>query len=600
MNTTSQSDVGGAGSPPGERILRGIAVSPGVAVGPIEILSVPEVPAQPRELAPEEVPAEISRFREAVRRTIGEISESRDAMVGELGREGAAIFDAQLLILQDPLAIEATEKAIQSQHRNAEYLFGQNILRVLESFEAMQGVLFKERAADIRDVKRRVLRALTGAEHVAATPARGAIVVSRELAPGDALALSSAMVEGFAAERGGTTAHSAIMARARRIPAVFGIPDLMRIATAGRRCILDGWQGLLVLDPTAEEEQRYERVRQHYEALHERLGLLRQLPSVTQDGREVHLWANIELPMETAAVVESGADGIGLFRTEFFLMERGRLANEEEQRVVYERAVDALAPRPVVFRTMDLGGDKFASYIGADREKNPFLGMRGIRFLLAHEDVLRTQLRAILRASVRGPVRILFPMVTTPEEWTLVRAHVDHVMGELAAEGTAFDPRVPLGIMIETPAAVFMADVLARTCEFFSVGSNDLTQYALAVDRTNAKLGSLFNPLHPSVLRAIHSTVESAHREGCWVSLCGELAGDTLATVLLVGLGLDDLSMSPARLPEVKQLIRTITFPEAEEIAARALRLSTAREVEGLLHEFLRQRFPELVEIRNL
>jgi len=599
MSVTPHSDrTPSEGAP--ERIFRGIAVSPGVAVGRLETLTFAEAPVAARSLTAEEVPREITRFHEAVERTIEEITRARDAMVGELGREGAEIFDAQLVILQDPLAIEATERAIETERQNAEFLFRRNILRVLESFEAMQGMLFKERAADIRDVKRRVLHALSGDGEPVVGPAGGAVVAVRELTPSDTMSLAAQGVAGLVTERGGSTAHAAIMARAQRIPAVFGVAGFMSAAKRGTRCILDGWRGLVVLEPTEEEEARYERIREHYRALNERLGLLRQLPSVTQDGREVHLWANIEMPLELAAVVENGADGVGLFRTEFFLMERGRLANEEEQLAVYRRAVESLAPRPVVFRTMDLGGDKFASYIGADREKNPFLGMRGIRFLLSHEEVLRTQLRAILRSSAGGPVRLLFPMVTTPEEWSLVRGHVDHVMNELRREGHPFDPSVALGIMIETPAAVLMSDVLARACDFFSIGSNDLTQYALAVDRTNAKLGSLFNPLHPSVLRAIHATVEAAHREGCWVSLCGELAGDTLATVLLVGLGLDDLSMSPSRLPEVKQLIRTISFPEAQEIATRALRMSTAREVEELLREFLELRFPELFEIRKL
>jgi phosphotransferase system enzyme I (PtsI) len=380
---------------------------------------------------------------------------------------------------------------------------------------------------------------------------------------------------------------------------VVGISQLLELVEPGTPVVLDGWAGRLILRPTEEETARYARVQEHYQELMQRLELLRELPSVTLDGREVHLHANIEMPMELEEVRRNGASGVGLFRTEFFLMERPRLPGEDEQYEAYRQAVENLAPKPIVFRTMDLGGDKFPSYIGADREKNPFLGLRGIRFLLGHEDVLRAQLRAILRASAHGPARVLFPMVATPEELRAARQHLDQAMAELTAQGIPFDRHLPVGVMIETPAAVFMADFLAKESDFFSIGSNDLTQYTLAVDRTNAKLGYLFNSLHPSVLRAVRATVHAAHREGCWVSLCGEMAGDTLATALLVGLGIDDLSMSPARVPEVKQMIRSISYDEAHGIATRAIRLSTAREVEDLVRDFMKTRFPDLAEVKG-
>jgi phosphotransferase system enzyme I (PtsI) len=303
--------------------------------------------------------------------------------------------------------------------------------------------------------------------------------------------------------------------------------------------------------------------------------------------------------MEVESVQKNGASGVGLFRTEFFFVQRSRLPTEEEQVEAYRNVVRLMAPMPVTIRTMDLGGDKFASYIGADREKNPFLGLRGIRFLLGHEEIFRAQLRAILRASSEGAVRILFPMLSTVEELRTAKELLQSEMERLRAAGVPLDPHVPVGAMIETPAAVLMSDVLAKECDFFSIGSNDLTQYALAVDRTNAKLAYLFNPFHPSVLRAIRETVQAAHREGCWVSLCGEMAGDALAIPLLVGLGIDDLSMSPAMIPEVKQIIRSITLDEAHDIATRAVRLSTSNEVVDLIKEFMRERFSDLSEVKG-
>jgi phosphotransferase system enzyme I (PtsI) len=588
----------------GPRIHRldGIGVSPGVAIGTLQPATVPDLVVQPRDLTTAEVEPEVARFRGCVDAVVAEVEDVRDAMTGELGQEGAAIFEAQLMILHDPMAIDATIDAIRAERRNAEFVFRQTVLRVLESFDAMPEGLFKERAADILDVKRRLLHRLTGQTPRPLVPpdSTDTIVVARELTPSDTVALASSRVRGVVTERGGTTSHAAIMARAQRLPAVMGIPGVVELVRPGTPAIVDGWRGHLVLHPDDEEVRRYEAAQRHHEDLLHRLELLRELPSVTTDGREVHLHANVEMPMEIESVGENGASGVGLFRTEFFLMQQHRLATEEEQFEVYRRGVETLAPKPMVIRTVDLGGDKFASYIGSDRERNPFLGLRGIRFLLGHLDVFRAQLRAILRASAYGPVRMLFPMVTTPEELLQAREQVDRAMDELRAEGVSFDRHVPVGVMIETPAAVLMADVLARHCDFFSIGSNDLTQYTLAVDRTNARLGYLFTPLHPAVLRAIQATVEAAHREGCWVSLCGEMAGETLATPLLVGLGLDDLSMSPPLVPEVKQMIRSISFAEASGIAIRAVRLSTAREVTTLLHDFLRDRFPELLEVKGL
>ncbi len=585
----------------GGQVLRGIPVSHGVAIGRIAKVKTTEPRIVSRDVPEGERLAEIERFRKAIREVTEEIRVLRDAMAGELGPEGAAIFDAQLMILQDPLAIDSTENDIRSLGKNAEFLFRQNVLRVLEQFDAMQEGLFKERTADIRDVTQRVLRRLTGAETVlrGSPPPQESIMVARELSPGDTVSLGCGPYCGLATEKGGSTSHVAIMARARRIPAVMGISSVMNEVRSGTRAILDGWRGVLILNPSQEEEERYQRVREHYADLQRRLALLRELPSVTTDGHEVHLHANIEMPSEAENAMSYGASGVGLFRTEFFFMQRSRLPTEAEQFEAYRNVVELMAPNPVVIRTMDLGGDKFASYIGADREKNPFLGFRGIRFLLGHEEVFRCQLRAILRASAHGAVRILFPMISTVEELRTAKQLIAREMATLEEKGIAHDRGVQLGVMIETPAAVFISDVLAKACDFFSIGSNDLTQYTLAVDRTNARLDYLFTPFHPSVLRAIRATVHAAHRGACQVSLCGEMASDPLATVLLVGLGIDDLSMSPALIPEVKQIIRSITFDEGHDIATRAVRLSTSNDVVELVKEFMRERFPELSEVKG-
>lgn len=580
--------------------LVGIPVSAGVAVGPIASIPEPSYQVEARSVDAGAVEEEVARFRRAVCAVRAEIEASRDAMREELGEEGAEIFEAQLLILADPLAIQRTESEIRDQRLSAEFVFRQNMLRVLDGFDSMHDGLFKERAADIRGVKHRVIQRLLPEPFEDPWADVGsAIVVARELSPGDLVALARTNALAIVTERGGPTSHAAIMARARRLPGVMGVSQLLEQATPARRAVVDGWRGRLILDPTPKQEAQYRRLERHYAEQVAAQEQLRELPSATTDGREVHLLANIEMPFEVDAVREFGSTGVGLLRTEFFLVNRSRLPTEEEQFRAYRSAVEKLAPMSIVIRTMDLGGDKFASYIGADRERNPFLGLRGIRFLLGHEEIFRTQLRAILRASAFGRVEILLPMVTTPEELAAARRHLDAVAAELSAAGQAYDENVRLGVMIETPSAVLMADSLARGCDFFSIGSNDLTQYALAVDRTNAKLNYLFNHYHPSVLRAIRRAVRAAHREACSVSVCGEMAGEPLATVLLVGLGVDELSMSPAFVPEIKQLVRSMSYSEARDIATRAVRLSTAAEVEELLAAFMRRRFPDLADVRG-
>ena len=404
---------------------------------------------------------------------------------------------------------------------------------------------------------------------------------------------------GFVTEVGSRTSHCAIVARGRGIPAVVSVRGLMQKVNAGSLGAVDGFLGVLDVDPAAAERTEIQRRRDQNEQQHRALAALHDLPAVTSDGRALELGANIELPEESEGVHDSGADGIGLFRTEFFYLNRLELPTEEEQYVAYRRVAEAVAPRPVIFRTMDLGGDKVASYLGMTHETNPFLGWRGIRFALEHPEVFRTQLRAIYRASAHGRARVMFPMVSSEAELLRALELCTQARAELDRAGQAYDRELELGIMIETPSAVWMADVLARHADFFSIGTNDLTQYTLAMDRDNERLSHLYEPLEPAVLRSIRHTVEQGKRASRWVGVCGEMAGDPHNAVLLLGLGVDELSMSSFDLPRVKAAVRSVSLVDARRLAEEALALPSAAAVKELLRARLDGRLPEAASAKT-
>ena len=454
--------------------------------------------------------------------------------------------------------------------------------------------LYRARSVDVRDVRRRVLERLGGVRSRSlgdlSVPS---LIVATDLPPSEMALAPRDKILGFATDLGGRTSHTAIMARARGIPAVVGLKGAMDAAREGVTALVDGNRGIAVFEPDPETLEEHRRKKRRYEELNANLAELRDARCVTQDGRSIVLGANLEVPEELPGIQENGADGIGLYRTEFFYLSRRSLPTEEVQFETYRSIVEAMAPRPVTIRTLDVGGDKFASYLGAPVERNPFLGMRGLRFSLRHEEIFRTQVRAILRATAFGNVRIMFPMVVGLEDFRKARAIVDRARRQLTHEGIAMAEKVPLGVMVETPASVFAIDLLARESDFVSIGTNDLIQYTLAVDRGNETMAEVYEPLHPAVLRAIRTVVEAGRRFGIRVGICGEMAGEPLYALLLVGLGVADLSVSPYLLPEIKTIVRASTYEEAVDLAQRCLSLSTPSEARTVVTDYMSRRFPQ-------
>jgi len=583
--------------PAKELRLRGVAVSPGIAMGNAYVQRPREILAPNYVVAPERVDEELRRFHAALDRAREEIRESRMRLAEKIGEDHAKIFDAHLLILEDTKAIDDTETLVRQDLMCAEFAFNRVIGRILESFDSIGDSYLRERRADVEDVRRRVLHILIGLEPASFGALNAeSILISRELSPSDTAMIDRRYVLGVATELGGRTSHAAILARSYGIPAVVGLEGLCDQVRHGDAILIDGHAGLVVLRPTEASRKEYEEARQRFHELERELLTLKDYPAITRDGRKIELSANVKTPEDSELALAKGAKGVGLYRTEWFFLTRDALPSEEEQVQQYTQIAQAIAPDPVIFRALDIGGDKFASYLGPGKsELNPFLGWRGIRFLLTRRDILRTQLRAFLRASVAGKVKVMFPMITGLEEVRATRALVDEVRRELQEENRPFDPDIEVGLMIETPAAVAIADLLAQETDFFSIGSNDLVQYTLAVDRSNARISYLYEPMHPSVLRLVRNTVDAGHAQGIWVGMCGEIAGDPLYSVLLVGLGLDELSISAYMIPEVKRIIRGITYDEAKMLARKALGLSTAAEIRRLVSSVMHERFPELV-----
>jgi phosphoenolpyruvate-protein phosphotransferase (PTS system enzyme I) len=573
--------------------LQGIAASPGIGIGPIHIIDREEVEVRDTPLAPGDVAPEQSRFRAAIAESGGDVRRLREKIALETGEEEARILDAQIEILEDPTVMEETLKAIERERRPAGYCYRRILSAVAARLEEADGEYHRGRAIDVRDVRRRVLSSLCGQKPYALSELKvPSLIVAADLPPSEMALLPRDKVLGFATDLGGRTSHTAIMARARGIPAVVGLKAASRAAREGAIGLVDGTRGLAVFDPDPETLAEHERKQRRYGELGAKLAELKDQRCITADGREVELGANLEVPEELPAIVENGADGIGLYRTEFFYLARQSLPTEEAQFLAYKTVVEAMRPRPVVIRTLDVGGDKFASYLGTPIERNPFLGMRGLRFSLQREDIFRTQLRAILRATAFGNVRVMFPMVVGLEDFRRARAVVDRVRADLAREAVPMAARVPLGVMVETPAAVFAIELLAREADFVSVGTNDLIQYTLAVDRGNEAIAEIYEPLHPAVLRALKVVVDAGARAEIPVGVCGEMAGEPLYAVVLVGLGVSHLSVSPYLVPEIKTIVRACTYEEARSLAEHCLMLSTPEEVRALVNEYMIQRFP--------
>jgi phosphotransferase system enzyme I (PtsI) len=587
-----------SGQVKGEKIYRGIPVSAGVCRGKVLLLHQARHVIARRELPAAGIEAEVKRFEQSLVRTRQQITEVQRRVSQTMSSNEADIFDAHLLMLEDRVLIEEVIKIIREQKANADYAFHTAADRYIAVLETVQDEYLRERAADLRDLTGRVLDNLLEVKDAFDLKhlTEPCILVGHDLSPSMTAQLDKKYVLGFVTDIGGKTSHTAILARSLDIPAVVGAQNISEELETGDYALLDGYNGTVIVNPTDQTLFEYGQLAKIKASLDEKLREVQHQPAVTLDGKAIHLSANIEDQNDIEAVLAHGAEGVGLFRTEFLFINRDRLPTEEEQYEVYRQVAGALKPQPVIIRTLDLGGDKFASHLQLAQEMNPFLGWRAIRFCLAQPEMFRAQLRAILRASAEGNIKMMYPMISGLDELNRANAHVEECKAELRAENIPFAENLEIGAMIEIPSAVLIADTLAKRAKFFSIGSNDLIQYTLAADRTNEKVSHLYEPTHPAILRLIKMTVDAAHANGIWAGVCGEIAGDPILTPLLLGLGVDELSAAPAVLDQVKYIIRRVKLDEARELAAFALTCESPTEIFARCIEFARQTAPSLFE----
>jgi phosphotransferase system enzyme I (PtsI) len=562
------------------------------------VLSHPGAREVPKySIKADEVEGECDRLQQALILTRQQLRALQERVDAAIGTPDASIFDAQLLVLEDPMLLGEVRRLSQEQLVNIEHAFAEVAQRYIDGFTAVEDDYLRERAGDIRDVTGRVLQNLAGDSAAAADLSaieQPCILVAHDLTPSQTAVLDRHMILGFATDQGSGTSHTAILARALKLPAVTGLNDATRRVRNGEYALLDGFNGQLILRPTEQTLYEYGQLQKRELALQERLDRSRDLPAVTLYGHAVTLSANVESLEETQDVLDSGAEGVGLFRTEFLFLERHGYPSEEEQYTAYRQMAEKLPPAPVIIRTLDLGGDKMTSHRDLPEERNPFLGWRAIRICLQEKPLFKAQLRAILRASVTGNIKLMYPMISGVDELDEANTILDECRQELTTEGLPFDPDLDVGAMIEIPSAVITADALARRVRFFSIGTNDLVQYSLAADRMNPKIAHLHQPTHPAVVRLIKTTVEAAHQAGIWVGVCGESAGDPALAILLLGLGADELSVTPSLLPSVKYIIRRLKLSEAQKLAAFALECESATEILERTRQLAKNIAPEL------
>ncbi len=580
-----------ATEPKPEVILHGISASPGIAYGPTFVYRKAELEVPEYQISEDKRPAEIERFNQALMATRGQITVIRDQVEKNLGEEEAQIFDAHLMVLEDQALISETEREIHTTGKNVEACFNTVAQRYIRAFAEIDDEYLRERAGDIRDVAFRVLHNLMGqtAESLSELLGRR-IVVADDIAPSDAATLDRSSALGIVTESGSKTSHAVIVARSMKVPAVVGVRGVMEQIKDGEEVIVDGYDGVVIIRPSKQTLYRYGELRSEKQSFEKRLMDAVHEPCVTRDGVAVPLRANIEKADEVGLVREHAAEGVGLFRSEYLYLAAPRIPSEEEQFADYRAVAESFGEHPVVIRTLDLGGDKPMS--GAPhlfpREENPFLGFRAIRFCLEHRDIFKAQLRAILRASAVGNVHLMFPMISGTKELREARALLAECQQELDAAGQAYNPNMPVGSMIEIPSAALTADRLAQECDFFSIGTNDLIQYLIAIDRVNERTAHLYEPAHPAVLRVLREVVQAAHAAGIKVSVCGEMAGDPVYVPLLLGIGVDELSMTPPLLPAAKYLIRNMRMDEARALAERTKEMDSPEEIEKLCIDFYR------------
>jgi phosphotransferase system enzyme I (PtsI) len=572
-------------------ILDGIAVSAGIAIGEAVVIDNEGFRIPDRLVDHEAVDDELARWHKSVAAVSDEIRRNRDRVAAQLGDHYGAIFSAQLQMLCDPQLQRQVEQLIRQQY-SPEYAVSRTLRGFARVFQALENKLMAERANDVLDIEKRLLGELLGRQHEELLHLKSpAIILTANLTPSEAAHLDPSCVLGFVCEVGGAGSHTAIVAEALEIPAVVGTGRFLAGVSGGDTVIVDGHQGRVILQPDAATLACYRQRLEQRRTMATQLEALRGLTAETADGHRVELLANIEFPREVDSCLARGADGIGLYRTEFLYLAADREPTEDDHWQAYSQVVAAMEGRPVVIRTLDLGADKLQSSPNPNEERNPFLGLRSIRLALRNRDLFRTQLRAILRASALGPVRVMFPLISTLQELRHARSILADTMEDLEEEGAAFDRQIPVGMMVEVPAAVMLMDRFAKEVDFISIGTNDLIQYALAVDRSNTDVASLYNPADPAVLRLIQATMNAVRCAGEEVhaTLCGQMSANRIFTMLLLGLGLRSLSVPPSSVPEIKHICRLVTLPRCEQVANKALTMETAVEITDYLSEELRR-----------
>ena len=574
-----------------EIILKGIPASHGIAIGSA-YLFIKDIPiVEERILAYEDVVPEVERLNRALHKSAKELNKIIAFAQQKIGEAKAKILEAQMMVLEDQVLIDEIRKRIGNEKKNAEHIVSDEIGKYCGLMLKAQDEYMHERAHDMEDLKNRIIRNLLE-ERLISKLEGSIIIVAHTLTPADTMVLSRNQVLGYATDRGGITSHAALFSRSLKIPAIVGLGDVSRQIVTGDTLILDGYSGTLIIRPTDAHIEEFQKKRERMFKFEKKLEHLKDLPAETKDGRRIELSANIELLDELDYVVVQGSQGVGLYRTESLLLDRDDFPSEEEQYLEYKKFSERIYPHRIIMRTFDVGGDKLSA--ATAEESNPFLGWRGIRVGLDRPELLMDQLKAMLRASTKKNIAIMFPMITTLAEVRKAKEYVRKAKAELRSQNVKFHEKIPVGVMIEVPSAALVISQIAAEVDFISIGSNDLTQYLLAVDRGNTLVSKLYRELDPSVIITLKHIINGGQKNGIWVGLCGEMAGHPLSVPLLVGLGIDELSVVPAILPEIKKIIRSLDYSEVKEMAMKALNLSTSDEIEKLVFRFFRKHFPDI------
>ncbi|CAG9297484.1 phosphoenolpyruvate-protein phosphotransferase PtsI [Celerinatantimonas diazotrophica] len=572
-------------------MISGIPASPGIAFGKALLLSEDQIVINKHPIKSSEIDREIQCFLDARKKTSEQLEDIKAMAGATFGEEKEAIFEGHIMLLEDEELEEDIKTFIRDELASADRAIHEVIEQNAEMLANLDDPYLRERAADFRDIGTRLVKNALGIEIVSLSGIKEeVIVVASDLTPSETAQINLDKVLGFVTDLGGRTSHSSIMARSLELPAIVGTNDITKKVKNGDLIVVDAVNNEIVVKPTENQLDVYKQRQSDFLAEKEELAKLKDLPALTLDGHQVEVCSNIGSLKDVEGAIRNGAEGVGLYRTEFLFMDRESLPTEDEQFQAYKDVAESMPNHPIIIRTMDIGGDKDLPYLNLPKEMNPFLGWRAVRIFFDRPEIMHTQLRALLRASAFGKIRIMFPMIIAVEEIRFLKEEIEKLKEELRSEGKSFDEGIEVGIMIETPAAAVIAHHLIKEVDFFSIGTNDLTQYTLAVDRGNELISQMYNPLTPSVLNLIKQVIDSSHAAGKWTGMCGELAGDENATILLLGMGLDEFSMSAISIPRIKKLVRNINFEDAKQLAEQALASATADEIAGLMDEFIKQK----------